>query len=142
MPRPLVIDSGAAETVMPENWFPLHDIQESEGSKNGMFYTTADGTPVYNEGEKTLTLSTPDGGQARKMTFQVAKVNKALGSVSKIVANENRVIFDPHGSYIENVWTKDKLWMREDNGVYVLDMLVAPPGGEDESGFTRPGAQR
>jgi hypothetical protein len=76
------------------------------------------------------------------MTFQVAGVNKALGSVSKIVANGNRVIFDQNGSFIENVWTKDKIWLREDNGVYVLDMVVAPPEEKVESGFTRPGMQR
>ena len=76
------------------------------------------------------------------MTFQVARVNKALGSVSKIVANGNRVIFDPNGSFIENVWTKDRIWMREDNGVYVLDMIVAPPEKNVKSGFTRQGMQR
>ena len=139
MPRPLVIDSGAAETVIPTEWFPLHGVQESHGSKSGVYYTTADGTPVYNEGEKTLTMSTLDGEHARKMTFQVARVNKALGSVSKIVANGNRVIFDQNGSFIENIWTKDKIWLREDNGVYVLDMVVAPPEKKMESGFTRPG---
>ncbi len=84
-------------------------------------------------------MSTLDGEHARKMTFQVARVNKALGSVSKIVTNGNRVVFDQSGSYIENTWTKDKIWLREDNGVYVLDMLVAPPGKRNESGFTRPG---
>ena len=76
------------------------------------------------------------------MTFQVAKVNKALGSVSKIVANGNRVIFDQRGSFIENTWTKDRIWLREDNGVYVLDMIVAPPENGWKSGFTRPGIQR
>ena len=65
-------------------------------------------------------------------------MNKALGSVSKIVNNGNRVVFDGDGSYIENKWSKDKLWLREDNGVYVLDMLVAP---NNESGFGRPGPQ-
>lgn len=138
MPRPLVIDSGAAETVIPNNWFTNHKVEESAGSRSGVYYTTADGTPVHNEGEKTLTMCTPDGNHMRQMTFQVAAVNKALGSVSKIVNNGNRVVFDVDGSYIENKWSKDKLWLREDNGVYVLDMLVAP---NNESGFGRPGPQ-
>ena len=75
------------------------------------------------------------------MTFQVAAVNKALGSVSKIVANGNRVVFAQDGSFIENEWSKDRLCLREDNGVYVLDMLVAPPGKRLEVGFVRQGAQ-
>ena len=37
MPRPLVIDSGAAETVITAEWFPLHDVQESHGYKRGVY---------------------------------------------------------------------------------------------------------
>ena len=104
-----------------------------------MYYTTADGTPVHNEGEKTLTMCTLDGNHLRKMTFQVAAVNKALGSVSKMVENGNKMVFDKDGSYIENKWSKDRLWLREDNGVFVLDMLVAPAEIKPETGFGRQG---
>ena len=71
--------------------------RESEGSKRGVFYTTADGSTVENEGEKTLIMSTADGPHLRKVTFQVATVNKAYGSVSKMVRNGNRVVFDTSG---------------------------------------------
>ena len=111
------------------------------GSKSGVYYTTADGTPVHNEGEKTLTMCTSDGNHMRRMTFQVAAVNKALGSVSKMVENGNKVVFARDGSYIENEWSKDRLWLREDNGVYVLDILVAPPNHKCESGFGGQGKQ-
>ena len=60
------------------------------------------------------------------MTFQVAKVDKALGSVSNIVANGNKVVLYARGSYIGNVWSGDGVWFREDKGPYVLDMMVAP----------------
>ena len=109
MPQPLVVDSGAAETVIPRTWFPSHRAVESEGSKHGVFYTTANGSTVENEGEKTLLMSTSDGAQLRKVTFQVANVNKALGSVSKMVRNGKRVVFDTSGSYIENKMTRDVL---------------------------------
>ena len=79
---------------------------------------TADGSTVENEGEKTFVMSTP--------TFLVAYVNKALGSVSRMVRNENRVVFDTSGSYIEN----KILWLREKDGVYVVAMMVAPVGRE------------
>ena len=90
-----------------------------------------------------LTMCTQDGGMMQ-MTFQLAAVNKALGSVSQIVANGNQVVFDPMGSYIENVKTTEKLWLREHNGVYVLDVMIAPPPGyprepETATGFPRPG---
>ena len=45
------------------------------------------------------TVATTDEWQIRQMTFQCADVTKALGSVSKICSNGNRVIFDDEGSY-------------------------------------------
>ena len=67
------------------------------------------------------------------MTFQVAQVHKALGSVSQMVRNGNRLVFDTdeHGndvSCITNKKTKDSIPMRVENGVYVIDVVVAPPG--------------
>ncbi len=143
LPHPMVIDSGAAVTVMPKTWCMEHETKQSAASKAGDFYTTADGGIVENEGEKVLTLATQDGGM-RHMVFQVVAVNKSLGSVSQIVANGNRVVFDTGGSYIQNVSNGEKLWLREANGVYVLDVLVAPPESQPDgrgqaAGFTRPG---
>ena len=76
-----------------------------------------------------MLMSTSDGAQIRKVTFQVANVNKALGSVSKMVRDGNRVVFDTSGSYTENKRTKYVLWM----GVFVVDMVVAQPGREQKN---------
>ncbi len=70
-----------------------------------------------------------------KMTFQVAKVNNIVGSVSQIVQRGNRAVFDAGGSYIQNLENGEKVWFRERNGVYVMDVWVAPPG----SGFLATG---
>ena len=113
---PLIIDSGAAETVLPIGWAENYAMTESPGSKFGEFYQTADGTPIYNEGQKTLKLVN-NLGQARTMTFQCAQVSKALGSVSKICSNNNRVVFDDDGSYIENKDTGERLWLEQRNGI-------------------------
>ena len=72
----------------------------------------------------------------------VADVKKPLASAVRVVQAGNRVVMDEEGSYIENVWTQDKIWLREDNGVYVLDMVVVPPEKRVESGFPRPGMQQ
>ena len=132
MPQPLVVDSGAAETIIPRMWFPSHKTAESEWSKRGVFYTKGDGSYVEKEGEATLIMSTADAGQLRKWTFQVRNVNKARGSVSMMVRNGNRVVFHTSGSDIENKMTKEILWLRERDGVYVVDMMVAPPGREQK----------
>ena len=87
----------------------------------------AGGKEIPNYGERTLTLSTLDWSSVRNMTFQVTDVTKALGSVSKMVAHGNRVVFDGSGSFIENKRSRERLWMREESGVDVLDVYVAPP---------------
>ena len=61
----------------------------SEGSTPGVFNTTGDGSTVENEGENTLIMATADVLHLTTVTCQVADVNRALGSVSEMVGNEN-----------------------------------------------------
>ena len=111
LPRSLVVDSGAGETVIPVDWCKQYPIRESQGQRDGDFYTAANGDIIYPEGEKLLTLCSMDGSQWRQMKFQLAKVGKALGSVSQIVRHGNRVLFASRGSYIENVSSGERLWL-------------------------------
>ena len=136
LPKPLIIDSGAGETVMPVDWLTSHLLTEADGSRANDFCTTADGSKVYNEGQRKLDVCTLDGQQRRSMTFQVARVKKALGSVSQMVKNGNKLVFDQdssgkHMSYIQIKRTNEKIWLRQENGVYVLDLMVAPPQSTD-----------
>ena len=115
---------------MPVDWLTNHPLQESDGSRVNDFYTTADGSKVYNEGLRKLDVCTLDGQQRSSMTFQVARVT--LGSASQVVKNGNKLVFaqDSSGkdtSYIQNKRTNEKIWLRQENGVYVLDLMVAPP---------------
>ena len=70
LPYDLVIDSGAAETVIPLSWLGSHPIEESPDSRAGAYYTAANGERIDNEGQRILTLATSEG-VVRKMTFQV-----------------------------------------------------------------------
>ena len=151
LPKALVVDSGAGKTVLPSEWLPAHDVAESPGSRSNEYYTTADGNKVYNEGQKSVVVSCMDGSQQRAMTFQVAPVHKALGSVSQMVRNGNRVVFDTDASgkdvsFIQNKSTQERMPMRLENGVYVVDLLVAPPDyspnrkwAQDSKDFARQG---
>ena len=69
---------------------------------------------------------------SRAMTFQVVTVKKVLGSVSQMVKNGNKPVFDQDSSgkdmsYIQNKRSNEKTWLRQENGVYILDLMVAPP---------------
>ena len=131
---PMLVDSGAADTIIPNDWFIEHELRESEGQRLGAYYVAANGAPIRNEGERTLAMVTQEG-QVRQMVFQVAKTKKALASVSKIVANGNRVIFDDEGSYIMNKATGELTALRLENGVYLLDVCIAPPKWQPEQGI-------
>ena len=63
-------------------------------------------------------------GAVRNITAQVCDVNKALLSVKKMVAAGNRVVFDQAGSYIEDTQSGERMWLAEEDGMYVLTMWV------------------
>ena len=65
---------------------------------------------------------------ARNLTAQVCEVNKALLSVKRVVQAGNKVVFDADGSYIEDKSTGEKMWLREENGMYMLRMWVKNEG--------------
>ena len=69
-------------------------------------------------------------GAIRDMKFEVCNVTRALGSVSQMCRAGHRVIFnppwDPDGSYIEHVTTGQRMWLTEKDGIYLLDVRVAP----------------
>ena len=68
-----------------------------------------------------------DDGQLKGMTFQVAKVSKPLGAVSRICDAGHTVVFKAGAGCIINDATGEQTWLRRENGVYVLDAWVAPP---------------
>ena len=96
-----------------------------------------------NEGEKRLYITGADGKQ-KQMTFQVTNVNKPLGSVSRICAAGQQVVFNPpghpDGSYVRNLMSNERIPLREENGTYKLDGWLNPysPDG-NKPGFARQG---
>ena len=67
--------------------------------------------------------------QWRNMGFQVCDVTRPLASVHKIVEAGHTVVFNPSwrgGSYILNLQTKEKTWLTQTDGVFVLDTKIAP----------------
>ena len=65
-----------------------------------------------------------DGGQ-REVTAQICDVNKALMSVSKMVAMGNKAVFGGEGgNYVEDRVTGERVWMEEKQGMYTIKMWV------------------
>ena len=84
-----------------------------------------------------------DDGKRRRMTFQVAQVNKILASVAGICDNGSEVTFTSTG--IRKVSTKNVriTKFRRHGNVYVMDIWVLNPDyknlDDKSQGFSRQG---
>jgi hypothetical protein len=130
-PISITIDSGAGNNVAPKDSFPWIDLVANEDSRNGRFYTTANGKRVYVLGEKVVTVRSKEG-VTKKMKFQIRDVTRILASVGKITMSDNKVNMHKTGGAIMDS-NGDNIEIEIENGVYVVNVLVKT------SGFTRPG---
>jgi len=125
------IDSGAGESVCPEEAFP--DYATYKTNKNGCKYRAAGGQELVNVGEKRPHFVT--NGVKTSMTFQATTgVKKPLAAASRIAAKGNRIVLEGEGSssYIENKATGKRIPIKLENGIYMMEMQVSEPP------FTRP----
>ena len=72
----------------------------------------------------------------RGMTFTGAPVAKPLGSVKKLCAAKHMVVFDDEFSFIYNKASGELNQLREEDGNYMLDVWVAPPGTREYDSLT------
>ena len=120
----ITVDSGAAESVAPPDAANTFPLVETQATKDGLYYISATGDRVYNEGERRVTVTMPDGHQ-QSMMYQVAEVNKVLASVSRICeGGRERVVFEKNNNYIENIQTGRRTHMKENNGVYIIEAWI------------------
>ena len=96
---------------------------ESDAQRRGTRYEVANGEIIHNEGEKTFAGYTEDGA-VHGIRAQVCDVNRDLLSVSRVVKGGNMVVFHPLGSFIQDLSTQEKTWLREDGGTYTLSLWV------------------
>ena len=129
LPYPIIVDSGACASVMPAGWCEHVPLRETPQSQAGEFFRAANGQKIHNHGEKVVSMIIKEGAK-RDMRFTICDVSKALGSVSQMCRAGHRVVFNPPwdsaGSYIQHIQSGEKMWMEEQNGLYVLSTKVAP----------------
>ena len=117
------MDSGATETVIGESILKSIDLVEGVAYKRGVKYEVANGIRIPTLCEKKF-IGVTENGIAREITAQVCEVNKPLLSVSKIVAAGNRLVFDPNDSCIEDIESGEKVWLKNQGGMYIIKMQV------------------
>ena len=143
--RGITMDSGAGNSVMPRRMVIKKDeIRESEGSKNGIHYVAANNGRIPNEGEYDLKFNTVEGHE-QWLTFQIAEVNKALCSISSLVDEGYKIVFDKNTktdqdtSYMIHKETGVITRFRRARNVWVLDAFVDVENSDISQGFRRRG---
>ena len=130
-----IVDSGAVEHVLPEEWLPTAPMEASPGSKSGKKYLSATGQEIPNKGQKKIIRKTRES-QSRGIVFQIAPVRKALISAAKMNDAGNDINLRGDRPHIMNVKTKQVIALRKEGKTYVFDLWTK--SGE-ASGFTRRG---
>ena len=111
-----IMDSGSAECVAPASIARSIQMVETEASRQGQTYHTADGGVIKNKGEKT-------GDQCRAR-YQITNVTRLLNSVSRVCDQGNNVLFKQTGGWIINHETRRKTWFPQEHGVEVLHSWI------------------
>ena len=75
----IVVDSGAAENVMPKSIFTEISREDTERSKNGMVFKRPREERIKNCGQQAMSVRTSEG-VVRKSTWQVADVRRLFVS--------------------------------------------------------------
>ena len=101
------------------------------GSKEGRCFTTASGEEVPNEGQKVVPVVTEEG-RNRKVTWQLAEVQKPLTAVGKICDNDAICVFGKRGGFIRSTSNGEMTKFNRTNGIYVLKMWMRSQKGSKD----------
>ena len=124
-----VVDSGAAEDVLPAGVCNHVKLSATRRSDAGIGFRGAGGERIRNHGQRKFKVRMRDGHVAGT-TWQVADVKRPLMSVAKMVAAGNRVHLD----------SKDPRIVRpkgEAGNVFVVDLWVRKDATSRRPGFHR-----
>lgn len=142
LPYPIIVDSGASASTLPRDWCQHVKFWETEESRAGQTFNVANGQAIPNLGRRAVTLMIREGA-IRDMSFEVCNVTRALGSVSQMCRAGHKVVFnlpwDHNGIYIEHAETGQRMWLREKDGIYLLDVRVAPENRQTANNLDFPG---
>ena len=123
----LVVDSGASDTVLPPELLSWIELAQN-GKKLGAEYEVANGTSVFNIGERQCIMRLSETSKDElEIVFQVVEdVQKPLLAVSAIIRQGHQVIFSDKPHVLLS--SGEKIPLRVENGTYELDIWIKKPG--------------
>lgn len=131
----MTVESGAGESVCGPNVSPNYDIYPSDEQRRGTYYMAVGGARLPNMGEKHIHLQATDGKKCR-VRMQVTQVRRPLLSVARMCDENNRVVFESSGGYVEHLVSGDRVYANRNGNVYNPEVETLP-----NLGLARPGAK-
>ena len=127
-------DSGASDHVAPLTTARHIKLEETEASRSGLCYQSANGERISNLGQRNIKALTNEG-EVVAMTWQVADIKRPLASIGRMCDAGNAAIFTKLGGYIIPEGTVRNLInqiedngkmlkMNRENGMYNFDLWV------------------
>ena len=137
---PIKVDSGAVETVIPQDMARHIQTVETVKSKNGSGFRAANGSHIRHFGQKSL-KGYGDEFQNVSMVAQVAEVRTALASVYRMVEAGNAVHFERGNCFIHRLASGAITPMVEKDGGFEIGLWIQSQveSQSGEQGFTRQG---
>ena len=127
--RGITMDTGAHHNVMPRRMAGRRPIRPSPGSRAGLKYVGCGGEKMKNEGEVDIPFESLEGHK-QSMIFQIAEINKPLGSVAYFVNRDYRVVFDQNSvtgkdlSYMVHKPTRTVYRFRRERNIWIMDAIL------------------
>ena len=122
-------DSGANKSTGNANMALTYNVRQSEMSKNGEVFTTADGGAVANEGEIEVPtfIEGPGDIVTTEQVWQTADVPIPLLSVGEECDSDQWVVFTKtSGMILSSATGTVRVFGRNSYGSYEMDMYVPP----------------
>ena len=135
-----VPDSGAIDSVAPNDMANGYQVVTGPGSRRGQKYVSASVDEIANEGEQRLPLVSNNGVVTEKR-WQLAAATRPLQSVGETCDAGNRVVFGRGGGILQSLHTGEVTPFIREKGVYLMDMWIppAPTSANPESDIQRLG---
>ena len=128
-----IVDSGAAQTVVPPSMAPGVTIEESEMSKRGQSFTAANAGNNLNHGQQSLRITTNEWKAGRTLA-QVGDVNRPLMAVSQVCDQGNYVLFTSQGGSVLILYDGEWIDFDRVHDTYMMEWWMTV---EDVNGQSR-----
>ena len=94
------IDSGAVDTVGPQEFAKTFEMKETAVSERGVGLVAANGSGIKNYGEKQIIGHTEDG-EGVSLRIQCADAKKVLGSAREMNVGGNAIVLGGDRSHTQ-----------------------------------------